>query len=190
MKVIKILLVTFSILVLCVGCTHKKNDDFKGYLEKNFSCKSIQKAKLTVPPILGGNFNYYATFKDKSDNDCFIIADSNMNKYILIYDNCIIEENKEVITTKYKDLINTLLNPVNLETSYTINSTLTNAKIKKVKSNLKMFKSGEIGELDIDTKRIYKDEKDSDRIGSSHIHTVVIFDTQTKQYYQFSELIK
>ena len=84
---------------------------YRDYIAKNFDCKTIKSVNETVPPILGGKFNYYVLFVDKSDNDCFLIINPNFEKYILIYNNLYIEHNSKKLQDKFKDLIQTKLNP-------------------------------------------------------------------------------
>jgi len=188
MKVIKILIIALSVLGLCVGCSQRNDDDsFRSYIKKNFGYTSMKEVRYLVPPILGGKFNYYVTFTDKSNNDCFIITDLGMNKYILIYDNSIIETNKDKISSKYKELIDRRLNPQIIGNEYTVKTTLTDAKIKKAKSNIDKFKNGEIGELHFTTKYVYKDEKKGNLMGPTESHSIVLFDTETNKSYEFDE---
>jgi|GEM_PF-4806382 len=187
MKVIKTIIIVLSVFVLCVGCSQRNNDSFQSYLEKNFGYTSMNEVRTLVPPILGGRFNYYVTCTDKLNNDCFIITDLDMKKYVLIYDNSIIETNKDKIISKYKELIDSRLNPEIISTEYTVKTTLTDAKIKKAKSNLDKFKNGEIGELHFTTKYIYKDEKMGNLIGPTETNSIVLFDTETNKSYEFDE---
>lgn len=187
MKKINRIFIAICILGLLVGCSQKPQNDIQSYIQENFEYKSIKSVNKTVPPILGGKFNYYVSFIDKSDNDCFIIVDTDFNKYIMIYDNLCIEENSKNLQDKYKDLIDAQLKLQNSSPECSIKSELTDLMIKKAKSNLDMFKNGEIGEMHIKEDYIYKDKKKGEVAGPSQVKTIVLFDSETKQYYTIDE---
>lgn len=187
MKKINRIFIAICILGLLVGCSQKPKNDIQSYIQENFGYKAIKSVNKTVPPILGGKFNYYVSFIDKSDNDCFIIVDLDFKKYIMIYDNLCIEQNSKNLQDRFKDLIGTQLNPQNSSSEYSIKSNLTDLKIKKTKSNLETFKNSEIGEMYIQKNYIYKDKKKGEAVGPTQVKTVVLFDTETKQCFEFDE---
>jgi hypothetical protein len=170
-----------------VGCSQQPKRDIKSYIENNFGFKTIKSVNETVPPILGGKFNYYVSFVDKSDNDCFLIINPDLNKYILVYNNLYIEENSMKLQDKFKNLIQTKLNPPNYSPEYIIKSELIDFNIKKVKSNLDLFRNGEVGEMRIQEDYIYMDEQKGKALGPSQVVNVILFDTETKHYYEFDE---
>lgn len=130
-------------------------------------------------------------FTDKSDNECFLIVDLNFDKYLLIYNNLVIKQNSKELQDKYKDLIQSKLNPVDTSSDYSIKCDLTDLNIKKCISNLDSYKNGEIGEMHILTNYIYKDKKDKEigeAAGQSQYETIVLFDTETEQYCSFDSM--
>lgn len=180
-------MIILSISLLSIGCTQQTMVDIERTLKQNFDCLSVQSSVFDVPPIIGGRqANYYCSFKDNANNDCYLIADSLVRDYILIYKNSAVESDKEIITSKYKDLFESILNPSNLpETDYITTSALESTKILKAKSNIGMFKDGNIGVMQITKHFIYRDEKLGKAIGPSEVSIVVLFDTTTKRYYQY-----
>lgn len=187
MKKIRAILIILFILVLFIGCTQQTKVDIEKYLKQNFDCLSVQSSIFDAPPIIGGKqANYYCSFKDKANNDCYLIADSQLKDYILIYENSVVDSDKEIITSKYKDLFDSILNPSNLpEFEYETKSTLDSVKILKAKSNIGLFKDGNIGVMQITKHFIYKDEKLGKAVGPSKASIVILFDTTTKKYYQY-----
>ncbi|AEY67505.1 hypothetical protein [Clostridium sp. BNL1100] len=185
MKKINLAFVFLLVLGFLIGCSQQPKKDIESYIAKNFDCKTLKSVNETVPPILGGKFNYYVSFVDKSDNDCFLIINPNFEKYILIYNNLYIEHNSKKLQDKFKDLIQTKLNPPNLSSEYLIKSELIDLNIKKVKSNLDLFKNGEVGEMHIQEDYIYNDKKKGKALGPSLVKNTILFDTETKHYYEF-----
>lgn len=188
MKDLKIIFAFITISFLLMGCTQQqKKVNIEDYLKEKFNCLSVQSAVLDAPPILGGNqTSYYCSFKDKEMNDCYLIIDPTSKDYILIYENSVVDSEKSKITDKYKDLFDSILNPTDLpELEYKTKSTLENVKILKAKSNIDMFKDGSVGVMQITKKFIYNDENIGKVVGPSEASVVVLFDTTTKQYYQY-----
>ncbi len=189
MKKMNLAFVFLLVLGFLIGCSQQPKKDIESYIAKNFECKTIKSVNETVPPILGGKFNYYVSYVDKSDNDCFLIMDPNLEKYILVYNNLYIEHDSKKLQDKFKDLIHTKLNPPNLSSEYLIKSELIDLNIKKVKSNLDLFKNGEVGEMHIQEDYIYKDKEKGNALGPSQVKNTILFDTETKHYYEFDEKI-
>lgn len=69
-KLIHIFIPLFILLVF-VSCSQQPKKDIQSFIENTFGYKSVESVNKTVPPILGGKFNYYVSFTDKSDNECF-----------------------------------------------------------------------------------------------------------------------
>ena len=178
------------VLGLLVGCARPPEKDIEAYIAKNFECKAVKCVDRKVPPILGGKFNYYVSFVDKSDNDCFLIINPNLDKYILIYNNLYIKHNSKKLQDKYKDFMHDRLNPPNFSSEYMIKSSLIDLNIKKVKSNLDLFKNGEVGQMFIKYEYIYINSKIGKALGPSQVKNIILFDTETKHYYEFDEKIK
>ncbi len=187
MKKIYYIFLTLIVLLVFGGCSNQQKKDIQIYIQDTFGYKEIKSVNKTVPPILGGNSNYYVSFIDKSDNDCFLIVDLNFDKYILIYNNLLIEQNSQELQDRFKDLIQSQLNTEDTSPEYAIKSDLTDLNIKKVKSNLDTFKNGEVGEMHIQKDFIYKDKGKGDAVGPSQVKTIVLIDTDTKQYFTFDE---
>ena len=190
MRKMNLAFVFLLVLGFLVGCAQPPEKDIETYIAKNFECKTIKSVNGEVPPILGGKFNYYVSFVDKSDNDCFLIINPNLDKYILIYNNLYIEHNSKKLQDKFKDLIQTKLNPSNSSSEYMIKSSLIDLNIKKVKSNLDLFKNGEVGQMFIKDEYIYINSKIGKALGPSQVKNTILFDTETKHYYEFDEKIK
>lgn len=186
----KLAFVFLLILGFLVGCSLQPEKVIDAYIAKNFECKTIKSLNGAVPPILGGKFNYYVSFVDKSDNDCFLIMNPNLDKYILVYNNSYIEHNSKKLQDRFKDLVQTQLNPPNLSSEYFIKSELIDLNIKKVKSNLDLFKNGEVGEMLIKDEYIYMDREKGKILGPSQVKNTILFYTETKHYYEFDEKIK
>lgn len=189
MKKINLTLVFLLVLGFLVGCSQQPKNDIQSHIAKNFGYKTIKSVNEKVPPILGGKFNYYVSFVDKFDNDCFLIMNPDFNKYILVYNNLYIEQNSKKLQDKYKDLIYDRLNPPNFSSEYMIKSELIGLNIKKVKSNLDLFKNGEVGEMLIKDEYIYMDREKGKVLGPSQVKNTILFDTDTKRYYEFDEKI-
>ena len=150
---------------------------------------ALQTTTLDSPPILGRNRNsYYCSFMDDSNNDCNIIIDPLLKDYILIYKNIVLESNIEELTGEFKEIIKSKLNPPDAGGSdYKIKSTLDSITVFKGKSSIDMFKNNEVGVMQITRNFIYKDEKIGKVVGPSEAHVVIIFDTETKGYFEYDE---
>ncbi|EPR14432.1 hypothetical protein [Ruminiclostridium papyrosolvens] len=185
----KITLVFLLVLVFLVSCAQQPRKDIHSYISKNFECKTIKSINETVPPILGGKFTYHVSFVDKSDNDCFLIINPDLNKYILIYNSLYIEHNSKELQDRFKDFIHDRLNPPNFSSEYIIKSDIIDLNIKKGKSNLDLFKNGKVGVLEIQDDYIFMDKEKGKALGPSQVKNTILFDTDTKHYFEFDEKI-
>ncbi|EGD49313.1 hypothetical protein Cpap_3745 [Ruminiclostridium papyrosolvens DSM 2782] len=189
-KKINLAFVFLIVLGFLVRCPQQPEKDIETYIAKNFECKTIKSVDGTVPPILGGKFNYYVSFVDKSNNDCFLIINPSLDKYILVYNNLYIEHNSKKLQDKYRDFIQSKLDPPNFSSEYMIKSSLVDLNVKKGKSNLDLFKKGEVGEMLIQDEYIYMDREKGKMLGPTQVKNTILFDTETKSYYEFDEKIK
>lgn len=155
-------------------------------LSNKFNLDKVIKISRLSPPVMGGVMNYYVTFKDKSNNDCFIIMDLRMRKYLLIYENKIINQQKDSIIKQHEKLINQLLSSPYHKQVNGPDRSLNSIVVKKCNSNAEDFKSGEIviAEILFKSQPLTPEQKKQSESNPFHDGIGLYFiDSKTEDYF-------
>lgn len=153
-------------------------------LSDKFNLSKVVKISRISPPVMGGVMNYYVTFKDKSDNDCLIIMDLRMKKYLLIYENIVINQQRDSIIKQHEKFINQLLRSLSDEQWYRLDKSLKSIVVKKCKSNAEGYKSGEIVIAEIFGKTSpLQPEQENNSNEYKDVTTVKFFDSKTENCF-------
>jgi hypothetical protein len=103
----------------------------------------------------------------------------------VIYDT-IIDDNESELKDAYKSLIDSITTDIESTDDCKINYSVNSILIKKGKSNTKLFNNGKIGIIDLIKTYDYKDKSKENVVGPSKSESIVIFDTENQNRYEFN----
>lgn len=117
--------------------------ELEDYLKENFELSSLKSSTRFGPPILSQS-DFFVKYEDINNNDCFMIISKELKKYIIVYNNLVIDDNSDDLVEKSQGLLKKITGTSDL--------IAIDIKVKKCSSNVELFNDDKIGEMRLTVK--------------------------------------